>query len=137
MKCGNSACVSHEVPGSEAFTYEMNADQRLVPQCLLCDWRGSPVSHDPGTLTNPFASETPARPSKVVPQVPQAKPGKALPEPKRKPINVLKEARARLRELKREIARLEKLKRERDQLTRLLAAAERDSGAVVPLRKAQ
>lgn len=130
MNCGNPACAS------DALTFEMDSECKLIPQCLVCNWRGHAVDHDPETPTNPFAAQTTDEPARKHRHV-QAQPVTPQPQAKPRKFNVLKEARARLRELNRDIARLEKLKRERDQLTRLLAAAKRDSGAVVPLRKAQ
>lgn len=55
-------------------------------------------------------------------------------EPSRlqKPRDIVKAAKARIREIKREIARAEKLRKELDELTRLVAAAEAPKLAVVP-----
>lgn len=51
--------------------------------------------------------------------------------PPKKPLNVVKAAKARLREVNREIKRLRALETERDELQRLLAAAENKPRAIV------
>ncbi len=53
------------------------------------------------------------------------------PSLQQKPINVVKAAKRRLREVKKEITRLRKLERERDELTRLITAAEQKPCAIV------
>lgn len=69
--------------------------------------------------------------AKVVELVPQpgpaSKPAARKPKTNRaeiKPVDVIKLARKRLREVRREIKRLEKLRAEEEQLTRLLNAAD-------------
>lgn len=72
--------------------------------------------------------------AKVVQLVPEAQPEPVQPKPKArkpkaiqagiKPVDVIKLARKRLREVRREINRLEKLRAEEEQLTRLLNAAD-------------
>lgn len=116
--------------GSDAFSYEMDEECRLVPVCLVCQARGTAVDVDPDTPANPLATAQ-ARSVAAQPNTKQAPPKKTAP------FNVLAAAKARVRELNREIARLEKLTVERDQLKRLLAAANQKTGAVLPLRKAQ
>jgi len=74
----------------------------------------------------------------------QTKPAEPAPQEARRsretkrqrPINVIAEAKRRLRELNSEIARLRKLEKERDQLKRLLAAAEKPDAQVTSLRAA-
>lgn len=49
-------------------------------------------------------------------------------------FDVIKAARARLREVERQIKQLRKLEKERDQLSRLLKAADRPLATVKPIR---
>jgi len=102
--------------GFEAFGYNLNEDGQLVPECLTCGHLSKPVAPEEVQLNvaNPLG-QTDDKPKRVAKVKPAAKPDK--------PVDVLKLARARLRELKTEIARLHRLEKERDQLERLLAAA--------------
>lgn len=62
---------------------------------------------------------------------PSRKPTARAARPVTKPLNVVKAAKARRRELKREIARLRKLEVELAELERLLLAAEQKPCAIV------
>lgn len=122
--------------GCTAIAYEMDEDCKLVPECLSCHSKGTAVESDPGTPTNPLAV------AQTAPKVAAGKPSAAslAGTNKRAPLesfDVVRAAKARVRELNREIARLEKLKTERDQLKRLLVAANQKTGTVVQFRKAQ
>ena len=117
--------------GSPALTYELGEDPKLHGPCLVCGAKLLPEEPNQQTTTNPFAAEQPER----------AQPTKQTVAASKRPIgekfDVLKAARARLRELNSEIARLKKLTEERDQLKRLLEAAKKTTGAkgAVPLRR--
>lgn len=119
--------------GSDALTYELDEDCKLLPTCLACGCRGAATEKDPDVPTNPLSMAA------AQPRALSTTKRKRLPHlASSQPFNVLAAAKARVRDLEREISRLKKLENECGQLKRLLAAAKLSkSGAVLPLRKAQ
>ena len=136
--CGSTACSTDYDPG-----------RGRVRQCLQCGAKSAPDA-DSGQLpvgmppTDPRAQA----PQQPVPEMLPQRPVFRLtpPEPKGsrqqaqlqtqrvsadKPINVVKLARARLREVQRGIKQLRKLEKERDELERLIRAADGKPVAVV------
>ncbi len=78
---------------------------------------------------NPDMFRAPVAVREPVAVQPQAQPAKRISFDK--PINVLKAAKARLRDVNRELKRLGKLEVERDELKRLIHAAENKPCAIV------
>lgn len=76
--------------------------------------------------------DEPVEPAEIAeaPVVATAKRVALRPSPIVKPLNVLKLAKARLREVKRELKKLEELEKERQELEFLIAAA--TGGAIKP-----
>lgn len=117
---------------NDSYSYELDEDCKLIPECLVCGRKGEPVESDPDLPRNVLSRGTvpDTDGAKKAPVAAKGQPAKG----KSRPFNVLQAAKARLRELAKEIARLEKLKSERDELKRLVAAAQKPA-TVVALRK--
>lgn len=122
MRCANEDCGPNTIVG------EISESGAPVRKCCKCGARWAPYVATTAPEALPVAGKPSAKLAvKVAPQPvkPAAK------------FDVLKAARARLRELNTEIARLQKLTVERDQLARLLDAAKTPNGskAAIPLRR--
>ncbi len=94
---------------SGGHSFEFSVDHGAIPI-------GDPGDDFPIVAANPALFGR-----ALAPEVPKAAPAK--PVAVEKPLNVVKAAKARLKDVNREIKRLRKLEAERDELVRLLAAA--------------
>jgi len=120
--------------GSDALTYELSEDSRIEGKCLVC---GAKLQTEMDNLSvqNPLGAVTQNEPAVTARK---ASTGIAtVSNTTSEPLDIVKAARSRMRELNAEIKRLTKLTHERDQLKRLLEAAKKPTGArgAVQLRR--
>lgn len=116
MRCANPEC------GDNTIVAEIGENMSVSRRCAKCGtpWRA--------TVAAVQLQPEPQQPAKPV--------AKKATSPL-SGLDVIKAARARLRELNAEISRLKKLTAERDRLERLLTAAKTPNGtkAAIPLRR--
>lgn len=120
MTCNNCGASLAEA----VISFEANADGGGLGMVRICNC-GARSSFDP----NPLDTDGLTPHAAQVAPAPQRRPIPGQPPKPSEPLNVIKLARVRLRELDREITRLRKLERERDELRRLLAATKQPSKA--------
>jgi hypothetical protein len=96
--------------GPQQFSFA-NSIEQIAPNAILVSNEFEADADDSidGVVTQPFVMPSPRRPRKA--------------PPPHKPINVLRLAKARLKEVKQQLKQMAKLETEQAELERLIAAA--------------